>query len=244
MPKLNQVVAVVPGKKSDSEKAITAVYHKVQKDALFQGISRTYSPLKDDGEVLPPERKLLQYRVSDAIRELEEALTPLFDTVFTQDVGNTEAKADIVVDGKTIASGVPVTYLLFLEKKMADLHTFVSKLPTLDPATTWNYSADADSYASDKTWRYHTQKIPKTLKLAEATDKHPAQVQVFTEDVNVGKWETINFSGAIPAKDQHQMLVRVKALLEAIKKAREEANSIEVKAVKVAGPILDFVFGA
>jgi hypothetical protein len=51
-----------------------------------------------------------------------------------------------------------------------------------------------------------------------ATDKHPAQVEVVHEDKNVGKWKTIYLSGAIPARDQHDMLARVKKVIEAVKR--------------------------
>jgi hypothetical protein len=33
---------------------------------------------------------------------------------------------------------------------------------------------------------------------AEATEKHPAQVEVYHEDVVVGQWKTVKFSGALP----------------------------------------------
>ena len=37
------------------------------------------------------------------------------------------AKADLVVDGVTLAKDLPVTYLLFLEKQLTELKAFVSK---------------------------------------------------------------------------------------------------------------------
>ena len=45
MPKLNQIVAVVAGKKSDAEKAITEIYHRVKKPQLFEGITKTYESI-------------------------------------------------------------------------------------------------------------------------------------------------------------------------------------------------------
>ena len=98
MPKLNQIVAVVNGKKSDAEKAVTAIYQAVQKDTLFNGLTKTYVPLVGEEE-LPSEKKQLQMKVADAINIFREAMTPLFDVVATQDNANCLAKADIVVDG-------------------------------------------------------------------------------------------------------------------------------------------------
>lgn len=242
MPKLNQIVAVVSGKKSDAEKAITAIYQAVQKDTLFNGLTKTYVPLVGEEE-LPSEKKQLQMKVADAISIFREAMTPLFDVVATQDVANTLAKADVVVDGVKVLEGIPVTYLLFLEKKLVDLQTFVLKLPVLDPAVTWVYDSNADCYASEKSWRYHTKKLVKTIVRAPATDKHPAQVDLVHEDVNVGKWETIAFSGAIPAKQQHEYVVRIKKLIEAVKTAREQANLMDASSVKTGNSVFSFVFG-
>ena len=65
--KLNQVIAVVSGQKSEAEKALTEVYHAFQKGELFTGLARTYTPRNaDDGDAKPPERKAAQ--ASDATR--------------------------------------------------------------------------------------------------------------------------------------------------------------------------------
>ena len=48
----------------------------------------------------------------------------------TQDFANCQAKANVVVDGQTILKEVPVTHLLFLEKQLVDLRTFIDGLPT------------------------------------------------------------------------------------------------------------------
>ena len=243
MPKLNQIVAVVAGKKSDAEKAITELYHQVKKPSLFEGITKTYEAIETDGEELPPETKLLQSKVSDAIVQFRQALGHVLDATYTQDVANTRARADLEVDGTTVLKDVPVTHLLFLEKKLTDIQTFISHLPTLDPAQKWSYSRDTDCYVTAETWKYHTKKLPRVLEKSPATEKHPAQVEVVYEDKNVGKWKTIFQSGAVPARDQHDMLARVKKLIEAVKKARESANMIDVENQQAGSAIFDFVFG-
>jgi hypothetical protein len=243
MARLNQVVAVVAGKKSDAEKQVTDIYHKVQKPALFEGISKRYETIAAEGEELPPEQKQMQLRVSDVVAQFRAALSPVLDTTLTQDVANCTAKADVVVDGTPVLRDVPVTYLLFLEKKLTDLNAFISRLPTLDPAQPWTYSADAGCYQTPESWKYHTKKVPVILTLSPATDKHPAQTQLLQEDRNVGRWKTVSFSGAIPVSEQQDMLARVKKLIEAVKTAREAANLLEVENKRSAGPIFDFVFG-
>jgi hypothetical protein len=243
MPKLNQIIALTAGKKSQAHKTITEVHHDLQKAALLEGITRTYKPKDDDGEQLPPEKKLVQLKVKETIHSVVEALTDLFDVVATQDLANCSARANVVVDGQTILKEVPVTHLLFLEKQLTDLHTFVEKLPTLDPGETWHYNADVDCFASEPYQTTKTKKVLKNHVKAEATDKHPAQVETYTEDVIVGYWTTTKFSGAIPARQRNEMLDRVRQLQEAVKCAREEANSLNVETRKIGGDVLRYIFG-
>ena len=58
--------------------------------------------------------------------------------------------------------------------------------------------------------------------------QHPAQVDTFTEDVVVGQWKTIKYSGAMPQSRAAEVLERIGKLQAAVKFAREEANTITV----------------
>lgn len=242
MAKLNQIIAVVSGKKTKVQSELTESYKKLQKPELFDGFTRTYFPLAEDGETLPGERKVVQYSVGEAVKEASDLLTGLIDAVYTQDVGNTTAKADIKVEGKVLVKDVPVTHLLFLEKQLVDLRTFVSKLPVLDPASDWRYDDARDAWVTEPARTNRNKKVYKTLVKAEATDKHPAQVDVYTEEVKAGEWEVVKFSGAMPAKKKKLWLERVDKLVEAVKLAREEANSQEVEQKYVTKELLSYVF--
>ena len=79
--------------------------------------------------------------------------------------------------------------------------------------------------------------------LSEATEKHPAQVQVYHEDIVVGTWTTVRFSGALPATEIRAMLERVTKLREAVKMAREEANGLEVTDRRVGDAVFGYLFG-
>jgi hypothetical protein len=242
MAKLHQIIALASGRKSRSQSELTTLYRKVQASNLFQGLDRKYRPKDDDGDQLPPESTRVQFTVLDAIRELRQIVTPAWDCVAAQDNANCYARADVVVDGQVIATGVPVTTLLYLEKQLTDLRTFVSNLPTLDPAEDW-FDADAPGWSKTKPVETtRTKKVPKNHVLSEATKEHPAQVQVFTEDVIVGYWQTVKLSGAILESERAAMVGRLNSLLEAIKAARETANDTEVEDVTVASGILEYLF--
>jgi hypothetical protein len=242
MPKLNQIIAIEKGVKTGAFQTLTDAHQQVQKTALLSGISRTYRPRDEEGEQLPPESTRVQVRAEDIIRTITTAMVELFDTTATKDWANTYAKADIVVDGRTILSAVPATYLLFLEKQLVDLHTFVAKLPVLDPSEEWQFDASADTYATPPVQTVRTKKIPRNHVKAEATKEHPAQVDVFYEDVAQGTWATIKFSGALPAQRVNELLSRVEKLQQAVKFAREEANSVEVEQQKVGERVFGYLF--
>ncbi|HET6383728.1 MAG TPA: hypothetical protein VFJ58_10075 [Armatimonadota bacterium] len=242
MPRLNQIIAVEKGVKSRSLQELTEAHHALQKPALLTGISRTYRPKDEEGETLPPESTKVQVKAEEMIRETAEVLQKLFDVTATKDWANCEAKADIVVDGRTLLSQVPATYLLFLEKQLVDLYTFVRKLPILDAADTWVFDASADCWATEPIQTLRTKKVPRNHVKAEATHEHPAQVEVYYEDVTVGHWRTVKFSGALPAQRVNALLERVEKLQQAVKFAREEANNAEVNERKVGEVFFGYLF--
>jgi hypothetical protein len=243
MAKLNQIIAVEKGVKSRSFQELTASHHALQKQAALSGISRTYQPKDEEGERLPPESTRVQVKADEVIRDTVRILTRLFDVTATKDWANCAARADVTVDGRTILSDVPVTYLLFLEKQLVDLHTFVRKLPVLDAAESWTYDASADCFATEPVQTLRTRKVPRNHVKAEATEKHPAQVEVYHEDVTVGYWRTVKFSGALPASRINELVDRVEKLQAAVKFAREDANGTEVEDVKVGDRVLGYLFG-
>ncbi len=240
--KLNQVIAIGTGEKTRKQKVLTKAYESLKKADLFAGLKKTYHPTDEEGEKLPDETKYLQTSVRKSIEDAMGVCEAMFNIVAAQDEGNCSAKADVVVDGVALLKQAPVTHLLFLEKQLTDLLTFVNSFPTLDPSIEWKWDEDALHYVSDKKETVRTKKVPKVLVKYEATDKHPAQTEVYNEDVQIGKYETVYFSGCISMKDKEAMLERIRNLDKAVKLAREEANSIEVKGADSGTKVLNYIF--
>jgi hypothetical protein len=243
MTKLNQIIAVEKGVKSKSFQELTEAHHAVQKAALLSGISRMYQPKDEEGEVLPPESTRVQVKAEEVLRQAAATLTRLFDVTATKDWANCAAKADVTVDGRALLKDVPVSYLLFLEKQLTDLHTFVKKLPVLDAAESWAHDPSSDCWKTEPVRTIKTKKVPRNHVKAEATEKHPAQVEVYYEDIPVGYWTTVKFSGALPARRVNELLSRVEALQTAVKFAREEANGTVVTDQHVGDAVFNYLFG-
>lgn len=243
MPKLHQILAIESGTRTQTQKDITAAHHGLQKREMLQGIERKYQPLNEDGELLPPERTLLQTRVPEVIQQTVAIWQKVYDIIATRDFANLEARADVVVGSNVILKDVPATHLLWLEKKLADVHTFVCKLPILPADTEWKWDETQQCYRNAQEIKtVRTQKIAYPLVLSPATKEHPAQVEKEFKDEIVGHWITHKFSGAIKRTQVTEMKERVEELQKAVKFAREQANAVEVKNKEVGKAILSFVF--
>jgi hypothetical protein len=247
-PLLNQIIAVRAGIKNDVEKQLTELHHKLLKGGvLLQGHARTYTPADDDGFRYPAEGNQVQVKVEWALRQITEELTKLFDVTAQLDWTNQHARADVVLfsgetDAVTLLSDVPVSYLLFLEKQLVNLETFIRKLPTLDPSERWEFDPNLDVHRTAPVGTVKTKKVMRNHVKAEATDRHPAQVETYYEDVPIGTWSTVKFSGALPAARVNAMLMRVTTLAAAVKFAREQANLEGVMQVNPGRRVLEYIF--
>lgn len=238
---LNQLLAVAKGTKTQAGKRITAAYHMIQRAEPWSGISRTYRPKTEDGDRLPGEEKLVQVRATDVINEITDDVVRMIDVQASLDTTNQVARADISVNGTPLAREVSASTLLFLEKQLVDLATLFSKMPTLDIADKWEWNTNARAYQSLPLETVRTKKVPRNHVLAEATDKHPAQVQVFTEDIVEGYWLTTKFSGAMEGEDRKAILDRIQLLQDAVKQARQRANETPVTDVRIGAVLMQYI---
>jgi hypothetical protein len=229
MTRLSQIIAVNKGVQSDTNRQRDEALRDLAKAPQLTGISRTYEPRTEDGDRLPPESTNVQIRADEVLSTYAAALTRMFDVTLTREAANCTAAADVKLeDGTVLLRKVPVAYLLFLEGQLADLRAVLSRLPLLDPAEKWDRDEAHDCWSTPPVQTMRPKKIPRNHVVAEATAQHPAQVQVYMEDVPAGDWTTVKFSGAMPAARVKQLLARCAELQRAVKYAREEANAMEI----------------
>lgn len=243
MTKLNQIIAVEKTVKADTARVFTDAYTVSQKAPLLAGIAKRYAPRDEEGEKLPGELNRVQVRVSEIVADVAVAMAKLIDLTATKDATNQIARADIVIDGHILAGDVPVSTLLSLEKHLADMAVFVRKLPLLDPSEKWTASThETGVWETEPIRTVRTKKVPRNHVKAEATERHPAQVEVYHEDTVVGDWTTVKYSGAIPHRDAKDMLSRILVLSQAVKTAREQANMAQVVDRKIGLVLMGYLF--
>lgn len=241
--KLNQVIVNEKSIKNAALATVNRVYHDTQKPSLFSGISRTYQPRDDEGEKLPSESTKVQTTVDSLLTDAVTALIRHFNMAATKDNANCLARGNVEIGGVNILADVPVPHLLFLEKQLTDFCTLLTKLPTLAPEETWTLDGNTNTWKTEPVTTVRTKKVPRNHVKAEATDRHPAQVEVYFEDVPVGRWTTVKYSGAIPEVRRRELLARAQTLLEAIRRGREQANNTAAPEIEVGTRCFNFIFG-
>ena len=242
---LAQLLAIEKGVRQDDNRVSSDLYKQLQRAAAFQGETRTYHALTEDGVQQPDARTQIVADAKQIVSDFRAARARTIDITFTKDVSNRDASANLVIDGVTLATNVPAVTLLALEKHADDIVAFIQALPTLDPTEKWAYDENAGCYRSDPTTTIRTSKETVPLILWEppdpATSKHPAQTDKVIKDLPVGEWTITKFSSALPADRKRQLLDKARRFREAVKVAREEANRAPVTDVTAGNDIFNWL---
>lgn len=240
--RLNQIIAVHNSKKAAAERLLTDAHHSWDATKLT-GLSRSYQSTVEGGEQLPPESRSVQLRVTEHMRQVMEKVEDWINLAATLESGNLIAAADIIVDEKVLCPKVPVTILLFIEKRLEQLHTFCSKLPVLPADKDWHEDENRNCFVTMTEKQARKLKVPKTHVKFEPTAEHPGQADIIQVEEVYGYWTIVHMSGAIPEKDRQVLVEKVEKLRDAVKRAREEANSIVVEDKIIGKQIIDWIFG-
>lgn len=239
--KLHAFVALLNGKKTKNLGEIGELHKRNQKAELFNGKTRTYRPLDDNDEKLPSETVALQEDAAKQVDRASQLWANWMNIVMTVDTGSTKTLGTVTVDGKAIISDVPVITLIFLEQQLNDIRKYYDTLPVLDTNYKWAYDTNKGCWVTTPIEKNRSVKKKEAITLAVATDKHPAQVQLVDVDKWVGVFTETAMSSALPRDVKRSYVDRIDKLIDAVKKAREEANSIDVTERKEIQSIFDYI---
>jgi len=209
----------------------------------FSGQLRNYETEGEDDIQYDSEDTLVVTNTEDKLNYVLKAFTEAVDLNLTKENTNAEAVGTIEVDGNVWKENIPVNAILTAETHVKRLRDLILSVPTLEPKEKWIKTKDNKPalYISDKKSRIKTKKVETFQTVAEATDKHPAQVEKVFNDVIAGRWETILLSGKIRPSTKSQMLKKVDNLSGVFQNAREAANNATVKDLKMGKMICDYV---
>jgi hypothetical protein len=217
---------------------------RLRQRGLLEGMDRHYAPKVEGGDQLPSETQRVQVRAGEVIMDVKAALIAMFNLTASKDWANTTAKADVVIDGSILVAQAPVTFLMFLEKRLVELDAWVNTLPENDPSESWVWDAQNSQYRTGELKTVRNEKTKEVIVLYEATKEHPAQTQLFDTQKPVGTWTMVKSSGALPPSEVAAIRHRIMKLSAAVKTAREEANTIRTEEVQVGTDVLNWIFPA
>lgn len=246
MGKIHELLAVEGDLKAKANKALAEVRAFFNAGAaLFVGQMRTYKPLQDNGDQYPPEIKVLGANVPEQLERIRKEFGNWVDLAVSKEVSNSQenARAMIFLDGFEYRLTLPVTALLNLESKLESLRDIYNAIPTNDVTDVWYRDIGNNLWRSEPTVTYKGKKVNERFVKAEATDRHPAQVDIVTVDVREGSWTTTKTSGMLSPVEKNDRLTRLESLLQAVRKARQRANDVEAADIHIAEAIFDYVEG-
>ena len=245
MGQLHEILAVESSLGKASDKLLQESKKTLDKENLFTGMVRKLEMFDAEKSNLNTQDEMnLESTVDENLDYLIEPVSSYWDAVLQKDLTNQVATGDVVVDGITIASNVPATFLLGLESKLGELRKVYERIHTLPPGYKWDSDtnfAKPGVYVTKETDTFKTEKIIDFVTVAEATEHHPAQVRDVAKTVNVGKYDTTRWSGLLTPLDKAMRLKRIDKLIHAVKKARQRANKAEIVSANIGNELFNYI---
>jgi hypothetical protein len=246
MTKLHEIIAVEGDVESVAKKVIDeGVVTFTKKPDHFNGQQTSLKMFKEeDRQQEVAETKDMVDTVKDKLAYIFDQVAKHYDLYATKGLTNTKACADIVVDGTTLASDVPATVLLGMESQLKQIRALIEAAPTLAPGVPWQPATTRGAGVYETREPDVRMKTVKTVQhkiLVAPTDKHPAQIEKWTEDLPVGKYEVHKWSGMLSPAEKSLLLSKTDNLIRSVKKARQRANNTEVVELPLGKRLLDYI---
>jgi len=234
--KLHEVIAVEGDLESVYKKILNETATTFTKKAdHFQAFIKTLTFFDDKRNEQEAgvfhEAKEMVTTVQDKLDYMIGSCVNYYDALMQKEGTNQVAKADLEVDGMTIATDVPATWLLGMESRLRTLRGVYECIPTTQPGIKWEVDKSQGNNilrAADPQKTAKTEKEWKIITLAEPTKEHPAQVERVPENHTVGYYVRQDWTGMVTPARKSELLGRIDKLIRAVKKARQRANSTEV----------------
>lgn len=243
--KLHELLAVESDVESTYKKVVDeAIVTFTKRTDHFMGQHKDLKMFADDkqNENLS-EHKELVTTVGSKLDYVKDYITRYLDVVLQKEKTNQAAAADLIVDGKVLAKDLPATFLLGMETKLKRVREMYEAVPTLPPGVKWTEDAQLGKgiFTATLDDKLKTAKTFQHKILVPPTDKHPAQIEKWEEQIPVGRYiTTVQYGMLTPAK-KSDYIGKIDKLIQACKSARQRANCEEIKHAEIGKNIMDFI---
>ncbi len=247
MAKLHQLLAVEADLEGKYKRICEETKKTFGKGAMFTGFHRKLESFAEEAPAFPEENQEMTTTVHDRLVYTQEHIASYLDALVQKETTNQSAVADLVVNGTTIITGAPATFLLGLETRLKYIRGIYEGIPTLQAGTSWKEATDKGANIYEAVHPEEKLKTELTFKsqiLVQPTEHHPAQIEKWQEQVPVGKFIKTTWCGMVTTAEKAQLLENIDVLLRATKMARQKANSTQVVKVQVGNAIMDFINGS
>ena len=257
-PKQHELLAFESDIKHNANTIARETEHIFDRSSSFDEFSKTYTAyVEGDKDIPESEKKLMTTTVKERIDYNTKALIKAVNVLATKENTNTLAKADIIIlddDGaveETLATDVPVSALLSMEKQFQEYKKIYAKIPTFNTETAWIKGVNTegvDCYQESDvkvTVRTRTETITESFNPNPTTGGDKFKLEPRDKKIvkPVGEYKTTTKTGRMSPKDKADMMARVDSVLSAIKAARAKANSIEVVELNIGKDIFAYING-
>lgn len=246
--KLHELLAVEKGLEKTATEAIAEAENTFnKKSAHFMGVIKRYVPFEESLKETESTEEHVEMvdTVPSKLSFVFKHIIRWLDAVLQKEATNQEARADIALsDGTVLATDVPATFLLGLETKLKGWRKLIQATPTLSPGTKWVPDPQKGEHvyaAEHNEEKFRTKKVLAHKELVPATKEHPAQIEKWHEDQNVGKYITSKWCGMLSPADKSELLGRLDDLERAVKKARQRANGAKVIKKTIGKTLTDYL---
>jgi hypothetical protein len=198
----------------------------------FTGGTRTlrmFDAAREHEEAAAKEVRTLTTTVDEKLEHTNASQAIYLDALGSKERTNQLAKADVIVDGKVLMTGVPAPLLLAYEKYFAMRRDLYAVIPTLSPGIKWILDTQERPgvyKAEEDIVKHKTEKIPMHKVLVEPTKEHRAELEKWFADVPVGDFVETRQSGMWTPAKKAEVLGRYDRLVVALKEARSRANDL------------------
>jgi hypothetical protein len=244
LAKLHELLAVEASRKEGFQEALDRAKGLFDSPGRFHSFVRTYHPRAEDEEDSVVERQAMETTVSRELDIIGEGFQKMVDVTYQKEIANTQALGDLEIAGGNL-SGLPVSFLLHLEKTLKSLRKTFNDIPTHAQGKEWEPTEDHE-FSSVFHMKHpevdeRTKKVTAFEIVAPADEYHPAQVKEIVEDRVVGELVREIYSGMWRASQKAKILQRTDEMLEAVRKARMRANEMTAPKDEVASAIWDYL---
>lgn len=242
MAKLHELLAVEGDLKAQAQRAVgEAKGLFLDGQGKFLGQTTVHRPANEGDEQMPSKVTHVATSVDAELAAVWIGFARWINASIQKEETNQSTRAVLIIGGVEVE--LAATSLLNLEAKLLELRALYRAIPTNDVTTPWDFDHDIGCFVSEPEVRRSTKKVPRSLVAYEATKEHPAQIQAYQEDVLAGYITITKQSGMITPTEKRARLERLEELFQAVKRARQRANDIQVKKVDIGQHILAHING-